>query len=69
MVLIISMKVDILRFSLCKFITYIYSLIMDIEHNLKIIHIMFLNKYLTWIISKKLSIRLKGCSFRMKNLG
>ncbi|AFV18041.1 hypothetical protein BTB_c23530 [Bacillus thuringiensis Bt407] len=31
----ISTKVDIIRFSLCKFVTYIYSLIMDIEHNLK----------------------------------
>lgn len=52
-----------IRFSLCKFITYIYSLIMDIELNLKIVHIMFLNKYLTWIISKKLSIRLERMFF------
>ncbi|EEM41900.1 hypothetical protein bthur0004_21390 [Bacillus thuringiensis serovar sotto str. T04001] len=29
------MEVDMIRFSLCKFITYIYSLIMDIELNLK----------------------------------
>ena len=49
---------------------YIYLLlIMNIEHNLKNNTYNVLNKYLTWIISKKLSIDWKGCSFVVKILG